>query len=268
MEKRISASAKIYRMGGVKIALVTLRGKLDILTLPSVEKYFRGIRSRKIYHMVVDLSKLVSIAGAGWGFLLIELKKFRKFGGDIRLLGMSPEIFEVFQLLGVNRFFCHYSEETKAIRSFAGKLKSMEPPNVPGVDSGQVGRSKFEIRDIPEGTSCGEFSNDLEYKKIIAENIRLKNKIRGMELERKRADCEKKFLLKVLRALGDDERLSAVVRKVVQDSTQEEVQGLQTLFELEKIFSEPSNGCQKILLVDTSTKRKRTTPDSGHNSSV
>jgi len=67
---------------------------------------------------VIDLSGVNYISSAGWGIFIGEIKEIRHKGGDIRLSGMSGDVYEVFQLLEFDSILEAFDSADAAIASF------------------------------------------------------------------------------------------------------------------------------------------------------
>ncbi|MBP2681035.1 MAG: anti-anti-sigma factor, partial [Candidatus Krumholzibacteriota bacterium] len=52
------------------------------------------------HNIVVDLSRVSYISSGGWGIVVGEVKRLRERGGDVVLVGMMPEVYDVYELLG------------------------------------------------------------------------------------------------------------------------------------------------------------------------
>ncbi len=84
------------------IVVLTVKGFIDTTTAPEFEKKFLGVLSDKKYKLIVDLKDVNYISSAGWGIFISEIKRIRSQKGDLILVGMNPEVSEVFELLEFN----------------------------------------------------------------------------------------------------------------------------------------------------------------------
>lgn len=106
------------RENGVSVLKVS--GYLDTTTSSELETALYGLLDRKKYKLVVDLSGVNYISSAGWGIFIGEIKEIRHKGGDLKLAGMTGDVFEVFQLLEFNSILEAYDTAKEAIEAFAG----------------------------------------------------------------------------------------------------------------------------------------------------
>ena len=58
------------------------------------------------------------MSSAGWGVFVGEIKNVRESGGDIKLVNMVPEVYDVFEMLEFNRILKMYDSVEEAINEF------------------------------------------------------------------------------------------------------------------------------------------------------
>lgn len=68
--------------------------------------------------IIVDLSTCEYIDSTFLGVLVTSLKKATKYGGDVRLVGLTPQVLAMFELTRMYRVFQTYSDIQKAIISY------------------------------------------------------------------------------------------------------------------------------------------------------
>jgi anti-sigma B factor antagonist len=112
-----------------QIHLIRLKGIFDASTVSEFEKVVSYLLARNFFCMVVDLSYVEFISSAGWGAFTAELRRVRENDGDIKLAGMSSDLFDVFLLLELDRFISAYESEEEAIMAF------LQPPPEPVVET-------------------------------------------------------------------------------------------------------------------------------------
>ena len=100
------------------VSVLKVSGYLDTTTASELESALYGLIGRKEYKIVIDLSGVNYISSAGWGIFISEIKDIRHKGGDIRLSGMSGDVYEVFQLLEFDSILEAYEGTDEAIASF------------------------------------------------------------------------------------------------------------------------------------------------------
>ena len=90
-----------------EITLLAVKGFIDTTTAPEFEKKFK---------LVVDLKDVNYISSAGWGIFISEIKRIRNQKGDLVLVGMNPEVSEVFELLEFNTILKSFPNVETAIK--------------------------------------------------------------------------------------------------------------------------------------------------------
>lgn len=100
------------------VSVLKVSGYLDTTTASELETALYGLVERKEYKIVIDLSGVNYISSAGWGIFIGEIKEIRHKGGDIKLSGMSGDVYEVFQLLEFDSILQSFDSADDAIASF------------------------------------------------------------------------------------------------------------------------------------------------------
>lgn len=123
------------------IAVVRAKGYIDTVTVPEMEKSIHGIIGKKIYKIIVDLASINYVSSAGWGVFVSELKDLRSNDGDIVLIGMSPEVYDVYELMefsqilksfsSINESLEHYGLATDEEKTFVDPSKGMQKNQQP-----------------------------------------------------------------------------------------------------------------------------------------
>jgi len=100
------------------IALITVMGYVDTTTCQELAKIVQDLLKQKRYLIVTDLGGVSYISSAGWGVFVGEIKNIRDYGGDLKIVQMNPEVFEVFEMLEFNRVLNYYESIEEAINEF------------------------------------------------------------------------------------------------------------------------------------------------------
>jgi len=111
-------SFTIVRSDRNGIRVLALDGYLDAHTAPQFEKAiqeeFEGGRNR----IVVDCARLTYISSAGLGVFMSFIEEIREAGGDIKLSGIVPKVYQVFEVLGFPALFEIFDSVDAAARRF------------------------------------------------------------------------------------------------------------------------------------------------------
>jgi len=68
--------------------------------------------------MIIDLTECEFIDSTFLGTIVITLKKITGLGGDLRLVGIQPEVKTMLQMTRMNRIFDIYETKEDALESF------------------------------------------------------------------------------------------------------------------------------------------------------
>lgn len=99
--------------------IVELDGFLDAHTAPQLEKTFQEMLDSGRYNIIVDFKNLHYISSAGLGVFMAFIEDVRQNSGDIKLAGMTPKVFNVFDLLGFPMLYEIYDDRSEAHVKFS-----------------------------------------------------------------------------------------------------------------------------------------------------
>jgi len=97
------------------IILLTVKGFLDAHTYEELEKVLDELFDANSYKIVVDLSGLDYISSAGAGVFIGAIGTIQENDGNIVLLKPSPNVREVFDLLGLSQIFTFADTKESAL---------------------------------------------------------------------------------------------------------------------------------------------------------
>lgn len=109
----------VHQVGAKKdITLLVVSGFVDTTTCQELAKAIQDLIKQKKIQIIVDLSRVTYVSSAGWGVFVGEIKNVRDLGGDLKLVQMTPEVAEVFEMLEFNRVLNSYETLAEAINEF------------------------------------------------------------------------------------------------------------------------------------------------------
>ncbi len=100
------------------IVYLQIIGYIDTTTSLELVQHFKELMGKENYQFVVDMSGVNYVSSAGWGVFVGEIKDIRDNGGDIKLVHMTPEVYDVFEMLEFNRILRVYDSVPEAINEF------------------------------------------------------------------------------------------------------------------------------------------------------
>lgn len=87
------------------LLVLSLEGYLDAHTAPEFEKAVQTEYEAGRVRLVVECSRLTYISSAGLGVFMSFIDEIRGAGGDIKICGLAPKVFQVFDTLGFSALF-------------------------------------------------------------------------------------------------------------------------------------------------------------------
>ena len=100
------------------VRILALDGYLDAHTAPQFEKAIQDEFEAGRNRLIVDCSKLSYISSAGLGVFMSFIEEIREAGGDIKLAGIVPKVYQVFEVLGFPDLFDILDDVPAAVAKF------------------------------------------------------------------------------------------------------------------------------------------------------
>src|SRR4030066_236136 len=82
-----------------QVSIIKVGGFIDTTTSSEVERTLHNLLKQNRYNIIIDLGNVDYISSAGWGIFISEIKSIRENGGDLKLVKMVPDVYEIFELL-------------------------------------------------------------------------------------------------------------------------------------------------------------------------
>lgn len=108
----------IIKAGNNGIAILYLKGHLDLRTARQLEKALEELMDVRRYDVIIDCNELDHIDSAGPGVLIDFVEVIRRHGGDIKLTNMNAKVYGVFELLGFPALFDIRADNSAALEKF------------------------------------------------------------------------------------------------------------------------------------------------------
>lgn len=173
-----------------EISVIKVGGYIDTTTSAELEHSLESLLREGFYNIIIDLGDVDYISSAGWGIFISEIKGIREKGGDLKLVRMIPDVYEVFELLEFHYILKAFNTIEEAIEDFdrSGKANGsvkigIEPQPVRKAESGnssQEGRYDSSVSDNLRKESDSEQSENVDFesedsieekiKKIVVED--------------------------------------------------------------------------------------------------
>jgi anti-sigma B factor antagonist len=101
------------------VSVLALDGYLDAHTAPQFEKVMQEEYDAGRVRILVDCAGLTYISSAGLGVFMSFVEDVREAGGDIKLCGMTPAVYQVFEILGFPELFQILPDRAAGLQQFA-----------------------------------------------------------------------------------------------------------------------------------------------------
>ncbi len=100
------------------IAVVHVKGDIDINTSPDIKKSFDQIIKNKKDKVVISFRDVDYVDSSGLATLVEILKRLRSYGGKLKLTNFSAKVLGLFEITKLNKLFDIVDDEVTAIDSF------------------------------------------------------------------------------------------------------------------------------------------------------
>lgn len=100
------------------ISVIKVGGYIDTTTSAELEHSLDSLLDLHSYNIIIDLANVDYISSAGWGIFISEIKGIRERGGDLKLVSMIPDVYEVFELLEFHYILKAFDTLEEAIADF------------------------------------------------------------------------------------------------------------------------------------------------------
>ena len=108
-----------YKGKNDEIAIITANGYIDTITKEEIEEVLLNQLTLGKYKIIIDLKKISYINSSGWGVFLREIKEIRQKKGDLVLLNMTSDVYDVFETMELSRIIKHFVSLKKAVEYFS-----------------------------------------------------------------------------------------------------------------------------------------------------
>ncbi|MDQ7054441.1 MAG: STAS domain-containing protein [candidate division KSB1 bacterium] len=116
------------------IAVIKVGGYIDTTTSAELEHALDSLLKAGMNRIIIDLGNVDYISSAGWGIFISEIKGIRERGGDLKLVRMIPDVYEVFELLEFHYILKAFDTLEEAVRDFDRGTSFEEKPQAKDVE--------------------------------------------------------------------------------------------------------------------------------------
>jgi anti-sigma B factor antagonist len=103
------------------IAIISAKGFIDTTTAPDLEKKLEEQLALNKYKIIVDLKNIDYVSSAGWGVFVSEIREIRENNGDLVLVNMSSDVYDVYELMEFSSILKSFDNIESAVSNFTGE---------------------------------------------------------------------------------------------------------------------------------------------------
>lgn len=127
---------------------VSAKGRIDALSTSEIQSLFQQLILEGGRILIADLSQVHYISSAGLRTFITTQKELKKVGGEILLSGLTPQVFDVFKVSGLDQFF-RIVPDPDGIGTQTGDLQGTAPGRQIITDDISINYSE---KDVPAGS--------------------------------------------------------------------------------------------------------------------
>jgi anti-anti-sigma factor len=149
-----------------QISLIKVGGFIDTTTSSEVERALHNLLKQNRFNIIIDLGNVDYISSAGWGIFISEIKSIREQNGDLKLVRMIPDVYEIFELLEFHHILDVYDTSDEAIKKFEETVHKPSAATVARefaeLSKTPVGVSESEREEMEEDSEFGSVREDID----------------------------------------------------------------------------------------------------------
>ncbi len=104
----------------IRIQVLRLRGELNLEDALKIKNLVGEYLKAGLVHVVLNLENVSHVHLAGLPVLGERAQRLREYGGDLKLVGLSPYLRHIFDLAGASPLFDFCRTEEEASNRFCG----------------------------------------------------------------------------------------------------------------------------------------------------
>ncbi len=164
------------------ISVIKVGGYIDTTTSAELEHSLEQLLEANYYNIIIDLANVDYISSAGWGIFISEIKGIRERGGDLKLVSMIPDVYEVFELLEFHYILKAFDTLDEAVADFDKTRTKDEVSRPVFVEEEKPGIQKHKV--VKEKETVSKRDDYLERMlKAEAKDKSVEDKIRQLVIE-------------------------------------------------------------------------------------
>jgi len=179
----------IGAMGNV--ILFILEGFLDTTTSAEVSTKLREMIRSGYYQYIIDMRNVNYVSSAGWGGFVGEIRSIRENGGDLKIVQMTPDVYDVFEMLEFDKILDYYDTIEEAVNDFdmcmgldiTSNTKIIKKENAPPIDFTTPSPKSIATKTVEKGDSSKRTRFTFTKPKIEESTLPLVEKIKVIVID-------------------------------------------------------------------------------------
>ena len=96
--------------------ILLVKGEIDASNSVQLDESIRGLAEKGAKSILVDGSELEYISSAGLGVFMSYLEEFQEKEIQLKIFSLTPKVFEVFRILGLDQLISIVPTKAEAIQ--------------------------------------------------------------------------------------------------------------------------------------------------------
>jgi len=99
-----------------KFIIVDLTGEIDTLNTDKFAGIFQQLFQAENFNIILNFERVTYINSSGLGIIASNLKKAKENRGELRIINVSEEIYEIFDMVRFTKIIKFYDNEEAALK--------------------------------------------------------------------------------------------------------------------------------------------------------
>ncbi len=108
-----------------EIAVLTVGGYIEFSTSDELDEILSRLINAGTFKIIIDLANVDYISSRGWSIFLSKIKEIRENKGDLKLIGLTEDVYEVYKVLEFFWFMKVYNSIDEAVEDFDHEVPPM-----------------------------------------------------------------------------------------------------------------------------------------------
>ena len=100
------------------IAIIKAKGDINVKEMVDIKNTISNLINEDCYNIILDLEETTHINYISLGILIERLNRLKLYDGNMKLVGLSSYLQNIFQTVGADELFDIFPDTDKAEKSF------------------------------------------------------------------------------------------------------------------------------------------------------